>query len=107
MIAIVSRPSASVLVPPHARRRKNRRSTHWSPLRLLLQGLPGICAFPRSGGRVRPSRRQDQVLKLSLVWKHVEHMITFLFDMMGDLFPLVLWNKKCVDCYLVSPSRPR
>ena len=49
----------------------------------------------------------DQVLRLSLVWKHVEHMITFLFDMMGDLFPLVLWNKKCVDCYLVSPSRPR
>jgi hypothetical protein len=29
----------------------------------------------------------DQVLRLSLVWKHVEHMITFLFDMMGDLFP--------------------
>jgi len=49
----------------------------------------------------------DQVLRLSLVWKHVEHMITFLFDMMGDLFPIVLWNKKCVDRYLVSPSRPR
>src|SRR5271166_6169184 len=61
--------------------------------------------------RIQVIRKNQEVsgrtLRLSLVRKHVEHMITFLFDMMGDLFPLVLWNEKCVDCYLLSPSRPR
>jgi hypothetical protein len=31
------------------------------PLRLLLQGLPGIRAFPRAGGRARPGRRNGHL----------------------------------------------
>jgi hypothetical protein len=103
------------------------RQKIWRPMSQMghfrqIDPLPMLSACPLRSDRVRTFAPQridaveaclllgaelDQVLKLSLVWKHVEHIITFLFDMMGDLFPLVLWNKKCVDCYLVSPSRPR
>jgi hypothetical protein len=62
---------------------------------------------PRGKARLLQGAELGQALRLSLVRKHVEHTITFLFDMIGDLFPLVLWNEKCVDCYFLSPSRPR
>src|SRR6266545_1284764 len=39
-------PAASVPVRPHARRRKRRLPVHRLALRLLLQGLPGVRAFP-------------------------------------------------------------
>jgi hypothetical protein len=55
--------------------------------------LSGSMTSPRAKACLLLGAELDQVLRLSLVWKHVEHMITFLFDMMGDLFPLVLWNK--------------
>ena len=42
----------------------------------------------------------------SLVRKHVEHMTTFLFDIISDLSPKAPGNEKCVDYYLLSPNRP-
>src|SRR5262249_55525925 len=52
----IGRPAA-VPVRPRARRRERDFAVLRLSLRLLLQGLPGIRAFPRAHGRARRSRR--------------------------------------------------
>src|SRR5271166_4054552 len=39
-----------------------------------------------------------------LLRDYVDHVITFLFDMIDDLDPLVHRNEKCVNCNLLIPG---